>query len=131
MKDISRSSSQNQELNIELDRFVDNQVHFELYSSSSSEEDKEEEENKIESNSIKLIETKDRGSKEYIEPVIDEYNKETQVNVQEIETGDNNLDLTQELSDSSKESLNNEVILEEFTKGSRLKYMHVQLSLLH
>ena len=131
MKDISRSSSQNQELNIELDRFVDNQVHFELYSSSSSEEDKEEEENKIESNSIKLIETKDRGSKEFIEPVIDEYNKETQVNVQEIETGDNNLDLTQELSDSSKESLNNEVILEEFTKGSRLKYMHVQLSLLH
>ena len=121
MKDISRSSSQNQELNIELDRFVDNQVHFELYSSSSSEEDKEEEENKIESNSIKLIETKDRGSKEYIEPVIDEYNKETQVNVQEIETGDNNLDLTQELLDSSKESLNNEEILEEFTKGSRLK----------
>ena len=121
MNDISRSSSQNQELNIELDRFVDNQVHFELYSSSSSEEDKEEEENKTESNSIKLIETKDRGSQEYIEPVIDEYNKETQVNVQEIETGDNNLDLTQELSDSSKESLNNEVTLEEFTKGSRLK----------
>ena len=125
MNDISRRSSQNQELNVELDRFVDNQVQFELYSSSSSEEDKEELENKIESDSVKLIETKDRGSQEYIEPVIDEYNKETQVNVQEIETGDNNFDLTQELSDSSKESLNNEVILEEFTKGNRLKCMHV------
>ena len=122
LNDLSRSSSQNQELNVELDRFVDNQVHFELYSSSSSEE---EEENKIESNPVKLIENKDSGSNEHIEPIIDECDKETQVNVQEIEAVDNNLDLTKELSESSIESLNNEGILEEFTKGNRVKYIHV------
>ena len=122
MNDISRSSSQNQELNVELDRFVDNQVHFELHSSSSSEE---EEENKIESNPVKLIENKDSGSNEHIEPIIDEFDKETQVNVQEIEAVDNNFDLTKELSDSSKESLNNEVILEELTKGNRMNYLYV------
>ena len=122
LNDISRSSSQNQELNVELDRFVDNQVHFELYSSSSSEE---EEENKIESNPIKQIENKDSGSNEHIEPVIDEFDKETQVNEQEIETVNNDFDLTKELSESSKESLNNEGILEEFTKGNRKKYIHV------
>ena len=122
LNDISRSSSQNQELNVELDRFVDNQVHFELYSSSSSEE---EEENKIESNPVKLIENKDSGSNEHIEPIIDEFDKETQVNVQEIEDVDNNFDLTKELSDSSKERLNNEVILEELTKGNRMNYLYV------
>ena len=105
LAEVSITSPQTQDATDELNRFVDNQVHFDIYSSHSSEEDDEREElDKLKNVQTKVNETNDEYLDQDIATKEEEFNDKDKINREEDSSSEKVVGVSEAASDSLLES---------------------------
>ena len=105
LAEVSITSPQTQDATDELNRFVDNQVHFDIYSSHSSEEDDEREElDKLKNVQTKVNETNDEYLDQDIATKEEEFNDKDKINREEDSSSEKVVGVSEATSDSLLES---------------------------
>ena len=105
LAEVSITSSQTQDATDELNRFVDNQVHFDIYSSHSSEEDDEREElDKLKNVQTEVNETNDEYLDQDIATKEEEFNDKDKINREEDSSSEKVVGVSEATSDSLLES---------------------------
>ena len=96
---------------------MDNKVSFELYSSSSSDQEDDKEDEKQGDSQIDLIKTQCQGSVQDTETTKDVFDQEVEIKEERDNTKEVVTRPISEVSDSSNESLNKEVLSEDSAAG--------------
>ena len=105
LAEVSITSPQTQDATDELNRFVDNQVHFDIYSSHSSEEDDEREElDKLKNVQTEVNETNDEYLDQDIATKEEEFNDKDKINREEDSSSEKVVGVSEATSDSLLES---------------------------
>ena len=105
LAEVLITSPQTQDATDELNRFVDNQVHFDIYSSHSSEEDDEREElDKLKNVQTKVNETNDEYLDQDIATKEEEFNDKDKINREEDSSSEKVVGVSEATSDSLLES---------------------------